>query len=619
MKTINKFLNNFRNTTYGISMVIAVTLCFMVACSPDEDNDHKLGGSQAQIPQDIKMAAADNENEVVITFDPLTFIDGDNILGVQFSCEEAGINFVVKDITTTTLTKKVYRSGEYTLYVAAITRAGTGTPREIPFTVVKNLLLETLSESVLPEVVKYAIDATHDETFYKNELYIEQNSLITLAGALASDDVIVNLDFFSRESTTSVKFLGESGVYSIYWNPVRKNVIIEPTTAIESPKYYVFTGLGIGYPTTVSSEDIKAAYGAGDGRYTTEWDPGKSIRSRVILRSTGTDTYQGTICINEGAAFKPFSNANWGNDVFAAQNCTFTGSQIFNASGDWSPNDKMDKNGYYQITVNASTKVVIIKKVSATGEELEDNSTEEPEPSGPIVSDNFDLTNAKVETINGELFLTILQTLEKDAEYTLKDALADADIVYNLDFFKRVSTNTVKFLGESGDYSLCYSVTRKIFFVKVDSPDFPDYLVAVGKGFAYPSKASPFYVSGYPQNCASTDILNYVLYRHISGNTYQATVMLKGGTDNLEFKGYHAAGGGFITSNWGNGGEYKYSECTFSGTSGIFAGAADGNNWVAGASLNETSLYRVTLTITEEKKSANVKVEVVNWNGEVQP
>jgi len=601
--------------------IIGLFVCLMwAACTPDDNHD--LGGQLAEMPGNWNITATDVDNEVVISFAPLTFIDGSNILGVQFSCLEAGIDAVMKDDKTTEIRRKVYKGGEYTLYVAAITRAGTGIAKEVKFNVEKNLLLENLGTAVLPEAVSVNANNGNSETFYRGELYIEQNSIISLTGVMASDDVIVNLDFFSRESTNTVKFLGRSGVYGLYWNPVRKNVLIEPLTTAEiaPPNYYLMTGPGIGYPTTVESDAIIAALGGGNGRYTTWWAPGASILSRVIMRNIGTDTYQATICIKEGAAFKPFSNVNWGNDTFAAENCTFTGSDLINPSGDWSPNGRLDLGAFYRFTVNAATKVVKIEKVNSIGEVLpEEPGPEEPEPGGPIVSDNFDLATSKVEVIEGELFLSIFQTLEKDAEYTLKGLLADAEVVYNLDFFERISESKVKFLGEAGDYNLYFSPARKIFILKVETPDFPDYLIAIGKGFAYPSKLNPFYVPSYPQNATSADILRYVLYRRTGDNTYQATVMLKGGNNNLEFKGYHASGGGKLTNNWANGGEYKYEFCNFSGLSGIFASAADGNNWVAGTNLNETLIYRVTITITEEKKSADVKVENVDWNGGSTP
>jgi hypothetical protein len=534
MKIIMKTLNNFhikykdmvRNITTGI-----IALCFLLtACSPQEDDSYKLGGSQVEIPQNVKITAVDNDNEVVITFDPMTIIDGDDVLAVQFSSAEAGINFTVKDASTTVLKKKVYRSGEYTLYVAAITRAGTGTPREIPFTVAKNLLLETLSESVLPEVVKYNIDATHQETFYKNELYIEENSIITLAGAIGNDDAVVNLDFFVRESTTTAKFVGKSGVYSIYWNPVRKNVIVEPITAIEAPNYYVFTGVGIGYPTTVSSEDIKAAYGAGDGRYTTEWDPGKNIRSRVVMRSTGDNTYQATICINEGAAFKPFSNTGWAGEIKTAA-ATFTGSDIIDKTkeNDWVPNNNMDKNAYYRITLNSSTKAVDIKRVSATGEVLEDV---EIDPNAPIESSVFSIANAKSQEIAGEAILSMYHTLKKGDEYTPNGGLAKA--LFNVDFFEKVAGGKLKFLGEDGDYRLLYNPIRNNVIVSVDEHQPNDYMFIAGVGLGYPTKVSAAIISSVYsdkgiatlENWGFANVMEFILMRKVSDNVYQATVMM---------------------------------------------------------------------------------------------
>ncbi len=76
-----------RNITTGI-----IALCFLLtACSPQEDDSYKLGGSQVEIPQNVKITAVDNDNEVVITFDPMTIIDGDDVLAVQFSSAEAGM------------------------------------------------------------------------------------------------------------------------------------------------------------------------------------------------------------------------------------------------------------------------------------------------------------------------------------------------------------------------------------------------------------------------------------------------------------------------------------------------------------------------------------------------
>nr|AIA99607.1 hypothetical protein [uncultured bacterium contig00110(2014)] len=595
--------NNFRNNCISIAhytFAMAITLiCFLTACSPNEDDSHKLGGTVVEMPQNWKVEAVDNNNEVVITFDPLDMINGDDILGVQFACPEAGINFTVKDATITTLSKKVYRSGEYKLYIAAVTRAGAGIPREVPFTVSKNLLLETLSPDVLPQEVTINIDDNgHVEKFYKGELYIEESSEITLTGAIASEDAIVNLDFFKRESATTVKFLGKSGVYSLYWNPVRKNIIIEPTTAIEKPNYFVFTGPGIGYPTTVSSEEIKAAYGAGDGRYTTAWDPGRNILTRVVMRNTGTDTYEATICINQGATFKPFSNANWGDDLYAAQNCTFTGSPIFNSEGDWSPNSNLDKDGYYRITLNSATKAVIIRKVSATGEVIEEDIDEGGnsgiDPNTPIKSENFDLaTHSIFGKVKDESYRIMFFSLEKGAEYTLAGNLADSKIVYNVDFFERVGVDKVRFLGETGDYRLYYNPIRRNVLIGTDAPRYPNYLIACGIGLGSPTKISSDVIGTYYKDkdwytteWDTKNVMQYILFRKISDNKYQATVFAA--PEGTSFKPFEN------TTNWWDGGK-AFSSFSFTGES-IFKAGDDGN-WEPTPTLVAGQAYRITVDL----------------------
>jgi len=609
MKTIS-------NYKFWIGGLLACMM--MIACDPVEDNSRSLGGELVNMPNDWSITAVDSSNTVVINFDPLTIIDGINVFAVQFSCPEAGINIAIKDATATTFSQKVYTSGNYTLYVSAITRAGAGTPVEVPFTVSKNLLLEHLGTDVLTGQVSYNItDDAHKETFYTNDLYIENNSIISLTGDLANDDVIVNLDFFERQNTTTVKFVGESGIYSLYWNPVRKNVIIEPspTSAIAAPYYYVLTGPGIGYPTTVSSEDIIAAYGGvGDGRYTTSWDPGANIRSRVVMRSTGTDTYVATICINDGATFKPFSNTAWGNDVFDAANCTFTGSNILKPSGDWTPNENMDKTAYYRISLNAATKAVDIKKVNSTGEELPDESGggntggTGVDPNTPIVSDKFTTDDAVSQVIKDEQYSVMYYTLEKDKVYTLGGAMANENLLYNMDFFERVSTTTVKFLGENGNYRLYYNHVRRYVLVGI-GPDFskansPDYMIICGIGLGYPTKTPTsvisFYYSGkdlYTTEWNTNTPMSFILMRKTADNVYQATVFMAP-QDWTSYKPFEN------TSNWWDGGK-PYSSLSFSGDNLIQQTGGTDDNWGVTSNVVEQQAYRIIMDLNNNTVTAN--------------
>ena len=240
------------------------------------------------------------------------------------------------------------------------------------------------------------------------------------------------------------------------------------------------------------------------------------------------------------------------------------------------------------------------------------------DPNVPIVSNEFDLTKHSVETSsNSETFRVMNFSLVKDAEYTLAGDLADAQIVYNLDFFSRTAGNKVKFLGETGDYKLYYSASRKIVIITVQAPDFPGYLVAMSGGVAYPSRVDASSKSSFNENVSSNEVLHYVLFRKIGEETYQATFMFD--RDKLGFKPFHASGDGKLISGWGTGGEYKFGDCTLTGDHDIFQSAGEYDDWGAGDDLDSGTVYRLTLTITEAKTSLDYKVEIVDFDGNVIP
>jgi hypothetical protein len=617
MKTINISWNKYKSAIQCAMGGLCICLA-AIACAPVEDDSHELGGSQVALPQDWQVTATDNDNEIVIDFDPLTIIDGANVLAVQFTCIEAGINFVVKNAETTTFSKKVFRGGDYMLYVAAVTRAGTGMPREVPFTVVKNLVLETLSLDVLKEQVQMHVSHSdwatgHDETVFQGEFYIEKNSEITLGGELANDDVVLNLDFFNRVNTSTAQFLGESDVYAVYYNPVRKFVILSvPEPMI--PNYLTLVGVGMGYPTTVSTEAIKAVYGDGsDGRGHTYWNYDNAL-SYILFRKVGENVFQGTMCFegtnngfkpyvnNEGGNYTPWYTGSYGSDGIKYVEITggWTGSLALESSdgNDWHTVSDIDPYQFYRITLDIANKSVNIKKVTTAGEVLPDD--DEPvtptEPDGPVQSDNFDMVTAKLEDIDGEMFHTILHSLEKEAEYTLKGSLADASIVYNVDFFERIANNKVKFLGETGDYTLYYNPIRKFMIIGTEEPAYPDYLQATGDGLGYPTKMASnvigaiyagksWYTTAWTDNM---NVLKNILFRKISEDIFQATVYV---SPDAGFKPFD-----FVRGGWGFGSEYNTEDMSFSGERIIAVGPAS-DNWKATADLQIDQPYRITIDV----------------------
>lgn len=197
---------------------------------------------------------------------------------------------------------------------------------------------------------------------------LENGKIYSLIGILGHRLNLYNPDFFERLSDYQVKFLGKTDEYTLYYNPVRKNIFVG-TDNPAYPDYLLACGWGLGYPTRVTSAEISAAY-PGHGRTHTTWGFG-NVMNYVLLRQTAEGVYQGTFYTpgdhDHYAGFKPFENTGWGNEKKAGD-FTFTGEQIITGDNDWiianGENDPVVESAYYRFTVNLSDKTVHIVKVT---------------------------------------------------------------------------------------------------------------------------------------------------------------------------------------------------------------------------------------------------------------
>jgi hypothetical protein len=538
------------------------------ACNPAEDDSYSLGGQLPAKP-DFNVQVVDNDNEVVITFPPLTITENPQVEGVHFSAPEAGINFLVKDTETTTFSKKVFRGGSYTLYVAVVSRAGSSEPLEVPFTVTKDLLLETLSESVLTQS-----KTVNGQEFIYADLYIERSSFVTLTGSLASDDVVLNLDYFKRTSTSEAQFLGESGIYTVFYNAAAKIVLLG-VPAPDYPDYLIATGKNFAYPVKTGSAYYISGYpqnaGAGD------------ILQYVLFRKLADKTFQATVFIKDSdVELKPYFASgggnvinNWGNGgEYNYDKCTFSGvSGIFVDGGgeyhNWIAGPRADMTQPYRITVSITsdgttkTANVSIQAVDFNGEIVD--IPDEPE-TPPVVDDPTAISFAaftNAPSIDGEKFSTLEKHLDKDSLYTLVGSFEDADVLFNVDFFERVSSGKVKFLGEDGDYTLYYNKDRRHIILGVNGPSHPAYLVMTGLGLGYPSR-----VDGMNEHTGwgFGNVRQYILCRKTGDNVYQATVYITN-ADWAAFKIYQ-------NTSWGG----EKGQNSFTSITGVsFEQAGTGN------------------------------------------
>ena len=208
----------------------------------------------------------------------------------------------------------------------------------------------------------------HNEAFRTLTRVLENDKTYTLFGALGDARNMYNPDFFERVSDSRVKFLGKTGEYTLYFNPVRKNLFVGPENPAY-PDYLLACGWGLGYPTRITSAEINAAYPSHQ-RTHTEWGFG-NVMNHVVLREISPGVYQGTFFTpSEGdhyAGFKPFENTGWGNEKRAGE-FTFTGEQIITGDNDWiianGENDPMVESANYRFTINLTAKTVYIEKIT---------------------------------------------------------------------------------------------------------------------------------------------------------------------------------------------------------------------------------------------------------------
>jgi len=196
---------------------------------------------------------------------------------------------------------------------------------------------------------------------------------------------------------------------------------------------------------------------------------------------------------------------------------------------------------------------------------------------GDLVLDSFENT----VTINGEDLSKTSVSLQNGQILTV----FPIDALYNVDFFDRVGPNTVKFLGETGNYDLYYSAMRKIVIVGVANPAYPSYLMMAGQGMGYPTKVTGITIEHI--GWGFDNVMEYILFRKISNNVFQGTVMIHALVDAWAFKPFKDTG-------WG--GEIQANTVTFTGEP-VLGGDNTDNNWQPNGNLDPAQPYRITIDL----------------------
>lgn len=192
------------------------------------------------------------------------------------------------------------------------------------------------------------------EKFMKLSRTIEKNQTMTMFGDLASFDIVYSMDYFERLSEDQVKFIGETGTYTLYYSDTRKNMIIDPA-ARSYPDVLLAAGEGLGYPSKVKPEAH------------TSWNFGAPLEA-VVFRKISENIYQATVYFDATKAnFKPFENDGWGNEKkstdFTMPSIIAKDTDLGKSDGNWYAATGAT-SGNYKITINLSTNVVTAESVT---------------------------------------------------------------------------------------------------------------------------------------------------------------------------------------------------------------------------------------------------------------
>lgn len=205
--------------------------------------------------------------------------------------------------------------------------------------------------------------------------------------------------------------------------------------------------------------------------------------------------------------------------------------------------------------------------------------------------DRFELSMFTEQIVEeSETYLESSFYVEKDQEIGLSSDFAD--VLFNLDYFERVATDKVKFLGETGPITLDYNANRKYMLVQEVDPSYPTALVVCGEGLGYPSKVVAEATSGW----GFGKISEFMLFRKTGDNIYQGTVYID--VDKLNFKP-------FVTKGWGNeklSDDYNLPDI-FIDSETKSEGADINGNWFASPDA-ESGVYKIVINLGSKDVTA---------------
>lgn len=210
------------------------------------------------------------------------------------------------------------------------------------------------------------------KTYRHAKIFFDPAIEVTISG-VTNMATAYNLDYMELKDGNVVKFLGEKGMYEVYYLPEEDYIVVEPLRDAVYPNVMWMTGVGFGLP--VAAPKVQGGWGFDNlGQY-------------IACRTVAPKVYQFTAYLKNGANadfetygslnFKFFHQKGWGGEEVGGNyeqiglNIKGVGSEGLTKvngdtgaeAGNWIANTQEEFEGIYRITLDQNKLTTTYEKL----------------------------------------------------------------------------------------------------------------------------------------------------------------------------------------------------------------------------------------------------------------
>lgn len=210
------------------------------------------------------------------------------------------------------------------------------------------------------------------KTYRYAKIFFDPAMEVTISG-VANMATAYNLDYMEVLNGNTVKFLGEKGMYEVYYLPAEDYIVVEPLKDAIYPNVMWMTGVGFGLP--VATPKVQGGWGFDNlGQY-------------IACRTVAPKVYQFTAYLKNGVNadfatygslnFKFFHQKGWGGEEKGAdyeqiglpilgvgsEGLTKVNGDTGAEAGNWIANTQDEFEGIYRITLDQNKFTTTYEKI----------------------------------------------------------------------------------------------------------------------------------------------------------------------------------------------------------------------------------------------------------------